>query len=195
MTDSDSKARSRAFIEHIRNRKRYTHLDREIIAGIADDDLVLAIEDLLRDHVLVGGAAAAWDAFERLAPGPRALYALQQLDGQVRNGGFAQFFWNASGRYAPFAFEGLELIGAPKRKEIVQQAMDLFLASGGPAQRRIGRQDAPAGFVAFRDTIDFGALDSSYYQLDKAERLGALQVAYVRAHVDEFALPGERHGA
>jgi hypothetical protein len=193
MSEPDSKARMRAIIERVRNRKRYTHLNREIIASIADADLILAIQDLLQDHVLVGGAVAAWDAFERLAPGPRALFAIDQLDSQVRNGGFAQFFWNMSGRYAPFAFEGLGLVGALQRKAIVQQAMDLFLAGGGPAQRRIGRHDAVAGFEAFRGTIDFRALDSSYYRLDEVEPLRALQVAYVRAHVDEFVLPGAEH--
>jgi hypothetical protein len=161
----------------------------EVIAGIADADLILAIEDLLQDHVLVGGAIAAWATFERLAPGPRALYAIQQLDHEVRNGGFAQFFWNASGRYAPFAFEGLGLIGARQREAIVQRAMDLFLEDGGPAKRQIGREDAIAGFSAFRERIDFGALDSSYYRLDRIEPLRALQVAYVRTHVDELVLP------
>ena len=182
-------AEMKAIIARVRNRRRYARLDREVIAGIADGDLVLAIEDLLKAHVLVGGAAAAWRAFERLAPGPRALFATEQLDQQVCNGGFAQFFWNASGRYAPFALEGLGLLGAPRRQAIVQQAIDLFLAGGGPAQRSVGRDEASSGFVGFRDALDFRALDASYYALRAVEPLGARQVAYVRAHVDEFILP------
>jgi hypothetical protein len=183
------RAEMKAQIARVLNRKRYGQLNRDVIAGIADADLVLAIEDLVRDHVFVGGPAAGWRAFEQLAPGPRALYATQQLDHQVRNGGFAQFFWNASGRYAPFASEGLSLLGAPMRQAIVAQAIDVFLAQGGLAQRGVGRDDPFRGFTGFRGALDFGGLDAAYYKLEANEPLGARQVAYVRAHVDEFALP------
>jgi hypothetical protein len=182
-------AQMKAIIARVQSRRRYAQLDREVIAGIADADLVLAIEDLLLAHVLVGGAAAAWHAFEKLAPGPRALFATEQLDQQVCNGGFAQFFWNASGRYAPSAVEGLALLGAPRRQAIVQQAMDAFVAGGGPAQRAVGRDDAFTGFGRFRDGLDFSGLDTSYYGLRAVEPLRERQVAYVRAHVDEFILP------
>jgi hypothetical protein len=182
-------AEMKALISRVHNRKRYTQLDREVIAGIADADLVGAIEELMRDHVLVGGVAVASGAFEQLAPGPRALWATQQLDHQVRNGGFAQFFWNASGRYAPFAVEGLSRLGAPRRQGIVAQAIDVFLAGGGPAQRGVGRDDPLSGFAGFRGAHDFGALDAAYHGLEADEPLRARQIAYVRAHVDEFVLP------
>jgi hypothetical protein len=176
-------------LESIRNRKRYPRLDRDIIAGIADADLLCAIEDVLRDHVLVGGAIAAWMAFQCLPPGPSAVWAIHMLDIQVKNGGFAQFFWNDSGRYAPFAFDGLQLIGAPQHAAIVQEAMDRFVAGGAGQARQRGRDEAAAGFTAFRNDTTFAELDRPYYRCNEVEPLEALQVAYVRAHVEEFVLP------
>ena len=138
------------------------------------------------DHVLTG-AANAREAFEQLGPGLRAIWATQVLDDQVRNGGFAQFFWNPSGRYAPDAHEGLVRIGAPQRHAIIQQAMDRFIPAL-PEFRALREKADHAAFGAFAERIDFSALDSAYYKLDKVENLGALQIAYIRSHADEFTI-------
>lgn len=176
----------RALIAAVHNRKRYSSFTQEILVGIPDRELVLAIVTYLREHVLVGDAENASRAYEALGAGFRAIYATNVLDGQVKNGGFSQFFWNPSGRYAPDALAGLERLGARQRSAIVQQAMELLLREDGLTQRTVGREDLLAGYHAFAGRIDFRALDSAYYRLDATEKLDDLQVAYIRAHAEEF---------
>jgi hypothetical protein len=182
MTDVDMKA----LIERVRNRPRYSKLTPEVLAGIPDGDLVLAITDHLRDHVFGASTESFMRAYDQLSVGMRSLHAIEVLDAEVKNGGFSQFFWNSSGRYAPQALDGLVLVGARMRSGLVRQAIELFLRQDGPALRRIGREDPKGAYLAFARRMDFRALDSAYYQLDRIEDLKKLLVAYVRAHTDEF---------
>jgi hypothetical protein len=179
------RAEMRALIERVQNRKRYSRFDREILAGIADADLVVAIHDFILDHLLAD-AANAWEAFEQLRPGLRAIRATQELDGQVCNGGFAQFFWNA-GRYAPEAYEALARIGAPRRRALLQQAMDLFIPAM-PNFHALRNKAELAAFDTFAASLDFSPLDSAYYQLNAVEKLETIQISYIRSHIDEFVI-------
>jgi hypothetical protein len=173
-------------VAELRNRARYAAFDRQTLARIADEDLVPAIRDYLHDHVLsANGAGDARAAFDRLSPGLRAIYATQELDEQVRNGGFAQFLWNPSGRFAIEALDGLQRIGAMQRHAVVDRAIDQFVDASPGVRAQLQIRELSA-FAAFAKALDYGALDSAYFQLDKTERLGPLQIAYVRAHADEF---------
>jgi hypothetical protein len=181
-----TKDEMKAMIARVRDRKRYSGFTQETLAGIADADLVLAIVTYLHDHVLVGDGANAASAYDELGAGMRAVFATDVLDAQVRNGGFSQFFWNASGRFAPDALDGFERIGARQRAVIVQQAIDLFLREGGLNLRKVGRESALTGYSDFAGRINFRALDSAYYKLDATEDVERLRVAYIRTHPEEF---------
>src|SRR5215510_10324950 len=58
-----------------------------------------------------------------LTPGQRGLWAVEQLQAEVNNGGFDQYFVNSAGDLAVEALEGLQLIGATKFENVLSRAL------------------------------------------------------------------------
>jgi Domain of unknown function (DUF4375) len=121
-----------------------------------------------------------------LTPGQRALLALHWCVAEVSNGGFDQFFSNATGLLADQAVEGLRLIGATEAADVVVRAREVF-AERPPA----GDPDDP-DFDEYEDSVEFDAyqerhdpLQERFYALCDAE-IYPKAAAYVRAHPDEF---------
>jgi len=70
--------------------------------------------------------------FQDLTPAEQVFRAIWELEGQVNNGGFEQYFTNCSGDLAWFAPTALEKIRASKMAVIVQHACAVF-PNGCPA--------------------------------------------------------------
>jgi hypothetical protein len=82
-----------------------------------------------------GSADEQYATVKRWTKGLQMLWATQLVDDEVNNGGFNQYFFNSSGQFAIEAVEGLELIGAHKRAQVVQRAIDQ-LFTDAPQLRR-----------------------------------------------------------
>jgi antitoxin component YwqK of YwqJK toxin-antitoxin module len=61
-----------------------------------------------------------------LSYGQKALYYWWYLDGQVTNGGFAQFYSNGYGHYVPAIINGLEHVGDTAMAKLVKQAEKIY---------------------------------------------------------------------
>ena len=59
-------------------------------------------------------------------------YRIYELEAQVNNGGFHQFFGNSTGAHAPSAVEALQAIGATCTSEILRAAISIAYPSGFP---------------------------------------------------------------
>ena len=59
-------------------------------------------------------------------------YRIYELEAQVNNGGFHQFFGNSTGAHAPSAVEALQTIGATRTSEILRAAISIAYPSGFP---------------------------------------------------------------
>lgn len=125
---------------------------------LSDEDLVNAVAH----HVLHLLAEHGNAAFSSFSPGLRAIHATDTVNLQVRNGGFAQMFFNSSREYVPAAIEGFRRIGAAKHVELLEEAA--------------------ARAAASRDMSD---LDSAWWSLDSTAGLAS---AYARAHASECDL-------
>lgn len=77
------------------------------------DSLVVAIEQALQDKPL-----------GKLTTAERTVLAVSALEREVNNGGYAQFFANASREWAPDIVESLRRIGCPLAAKITQDAID-----------------------------------------------------------------------
>ena len=80
---------------------------------------------------------------------------INDLEGEVNNGGFDQFFYNNAGDNAEEIIRALETIGAHKAADIVRRAAAKF-PGGLPPKDRFVRQDVLLDVVspnsdAFRD--------------------------------------------
>lgn len=111
----------------------------------------------------------------KLSRQERIVLAVWQLEAEVNNGGFDQYFRNSAGEHAPFAIEALLEIGAPNCAAVVGRATQLVLG---------GAWDWSAARNAFGDASPntgdaFEPLDQEFYLYP--DDLEALLSAYVRA--------------
>lgn len=65
--------------------------------------------------------------WSQLSRQERIVLAVWQLEAEVNNGGFDQYFHNSAGEHAPFAIEALLEIGAPNCAAVVGRATQLVL--------------------------------------------------------------------
>lgn len=87
------------------------------------DSLVLAMESAL-DRKASGKRAVP------LSPEERVIVAVENLEREVNNGGYGQFFINSSREYAGDIEKALRLIGCPKQAAIAKRAVAALKIKG-----------------------------------------------------------------
>lgn len=109
----------------------------------------------------------------QLSKQERVILAVWQLEAEVNNGGFDQYFRNSAGEHAPCAIEALEEIGAPNCAAIVRRAVRLVLGEVGDWQKARG------AFLAASPDVEgtLEALDQEFYLYP--EDLGTLLSEYL----------------
>jgi hypothetical protein len=63
--------------------------------------------------------------YDALSEPERAFRAIWELEAEVNNGGFEQYFFNSSGELVPYIGDALRVVGAPLMAGIVQRAIDV----------------------------------------------------------------------
>ena len=120
-----------------------------------------------------------------LSRSERVFRDIWELEAQVNNGGFNQYFFNSSGRNAPDAPAALRVIGADKMAAIVE----LALAVPGPGIEWPDDDKRQSAVMAMGAAAEarLEALDDQFfaYPDDLTVRLYAL----VAAHRADFASP------
>ena len=58
--------------------------------------------------------------------------AIWEVEAEVNNGGFSQYFWNSSNESAHFVVQALEMIGAPQTASICHRAVAAAFPQGLP---------------------------------------------------------------
>lgn len=126
-------------------------------------------------------------ALSRLTRGQRAVWAVEQLQVEMGNGGFEQYFCNPSGDTAEEALAGLRLIDAPKFAWPLERAMQLF--PGGRVPRDRGGRELLLDQAGFAGRLTDSGADRDWkaaYSVE--EELSKLALAYVERNPLEFFL-------
>jgi hypothetical protein len=111
----------------------------------------------------------------------KVLICIWQLEAEVNNGGFSQYYYNSAGDLAVDTPASLEAIGASRTAEIVRVSNELF-PEGPPCDQdsRVDLLDEIPNeaferlddqFLAYEDNLSMLLYD--YVQLHKAEIRGA----------------------
>jgi hypothetical protein len=123
----------------------------------------------------------AQDGWDILTSAEKHICAIETLDGEVRNGGFAQYFFNSSGDLWQDAHSGLAAIGAKQRHELMSASIGRFGHSQPSADRGIRVRQLSE---IVRDKEDpFHELDQAWYAI-KDENLDRLIFKYNMAHLE-----------
>jgi hypothetical protein len=89
------------------------------------------------------------------------------LEGEVNNGGFAQYFENSAGDYAAGTPDALRSVGATEMAALIEQAMQPFGPSGPPADRNARAKAIDALPASAREL--WSQLDDQFYKLASPE--------------------------
>lgn len=134
----------------------------------------------LADHVMQ--KCEYGNSMDRLNRSERVFYITQACEMEVNNGGFAQFFDNASGNFAQETVGAFQEIGAPKTAETCKTALKAF------------GQELPSDWEERRDLLDelandeiaeiLNKCDGAFYRYE--EDLNACSYAYVMKNKADF---------
>ena len=113
----------------------------------------------------------------------RTFRLVWELEAEVTNGDFHQYFGNSAGVHAPAAVDALAAIGAAACADIAGRAVQLVGADfPWAAENGARRRALRAGGDALMDGLD--ALDSAFYGYP--DDLAALLQAHVASHPADF---------
>jgi hypothetical protein len=163
---------------------RFRHLTVDLLRSLPPDEL----GDAVVQHVAfqVGDDVSRIpDVVRSLPPGLRAIYTTYVVDMEVSNGGFNQFFWNPSSRYAEDALQGYELLGATEYAAVLRSA----LAIRAEEQERLAPYDRAGTLEAFSGSYQvtgLGKADESYYAL--GSRLFSAWASLLRRRSELFVV-------
>jgi hypothetical protein len=121
--------------------------------------------------------------FSRLSLPERVFAAIWELESEVNNGGFHQFYFNSTGDIANFTPDALKAIGAINAMKLVLEANGLF-PNGHPAEDQMARR-AQLEAIGKNDGKDlFDQLDDKFYSYP--DNLTELLYDYVILHRAEI---------
>jgi Domain of unknown function (DUF4375) len=108
--------------------------------------------------------------------------AIWEVESEVNNGRFSQYFSNDSAESASFVVEALEKIGAPKTANICRRAIIVAFPSGLPTTAEVIR--SAADDFSEKTLAELEPLDQEF--MSYPHNLTDLLFAYVNAHPEEF---------
>jgi uncharacterized protein DUF4375/HEAT repeat protein len=115
------------------------------------------------------------DGWDALTEAEKHSWAIRELDGEVNNGGFAQYYFNSSGNHWQDALSGLAAIGAEKHHQLVAATVERFGTDPPSSKRDI--RNAQLAEVVHNTEDPFSAQDTAWYKT-KDESLDRLMFRY-----------------
>jgi hypothetical protein len=157
----------------------HLRMDEQTLLSLPDEEVEQALCDLVLARIGFDYDREV-EILTGLPPGVQAVYTTTQLENEVCNGGFNQYFWNSSGRFAPLALSGLKLIGAKSHAILLDQAIALQ-AMEESSMRKYREADTLESFAESYEHTGLNALDDEFYEL---EDLSPYRVRFIRQHPD-----------
>jgi hypothetical protein len=140
-------------------------------------------EDLAREvgFYVLGKVGEDYD-LSGLTHAERVIACLTEVEMEVNNGGFDQYFWNSPGNHAAEAVQALRELGALYTAGLVAEASAQFGPDGPDAdrERRWKQMDGLSEVVRDR----WSALDDRFYEY--RDDLPHLAASYIRSNRDQF---------
>lgn len=145
-----------------------------------------AISALYRYHRYHELIRDPWDIVEQhgwdhLTVAEKHLCAIEELNAEVNNGGFAQYYFNSYGDHWQDAQKGLIAIGAKGRYEILTETIGQF-GQTNPSTNREARTAQLSKLVRKKED-PFSRQDNEWYRI-KNENLDRLMFHYNIAHLE-----------
>ncbi|HMC84595.1 MAG TPA: DMP19 family protein [Chitinophagaceae bacterium] len=146
---------------------------------LSSDDVNASIIEL--DN-FIGELCDYGDDYNNLTEQQRLFYLNQNLEREINNGGFEQYFRNSSGDNAHETILSLKAIGAYKTADILQQAIDQF------PNKQVSkvREERIKSIEQIEEVVNevWNKLGQKFFKYE--DDLNALNIAYVKKYKDFF---------
>lgn len=119
---------------------------------------------------------------DALTEAQKTFYYNQNLEREINNGGFNQYFINSSGDFAHETINSLRTIGANHTAEILQSAIDQFPDKKVPLDR--DKRTELVGQIEDTANEKWEGLDQMFFEYK--DDLNSLNIEYVKKHRTEF---------
>jgi hypothetical protein len=142
------------------------------------DSLVVAFEQAVAQKAHREGDAA-------LSTEEYQILAVEALEREVNNGGYAQFFTNSSKEFASRVAQALDAIGCPRFAAITRDAVAALGISGEVTEAAV---DGAMASADDRRLEALSACDEAYYGVGD-EDIAARLLAFIEDHRSAIRLP------
>ena len=158
-------------------------ITRELLDTLPDDELERAIidnmhlkmEQDLSDEIII---------LQKSTIGRQTIYTTWWIEGEVRNGGFNQYFFNSNGIYLPYLLNGLKELNDSDYSSIVNKAIQIYEQE--VKEQHDSQDGSMEEFMDSYESNPLDALDEEFYKLIKNKPLADLRVNYIRNHYAQF---------
>lgn len=156
----------------------------EQIIDTTSDDLLL---DVVYDNLYRKLSATHDKEYEIVVSwnkSRQAIYMISQLQTEVNNGGYNQFYFNSSGQFAAALPEALKLVGATKFADLTERANSTFEKEKSKITK--DQDGTVEGFSKSYENNPLNKFDEEFYKLNETKDLQKIQVDYIRKNRKEF---------
>jgi len=149
-------------------------------------DTLLNSEDTNRSIIeldnFIGELCDYGDDYGKLTDHQKLFYLNQNLEREINNGGFNQYFINSSGDNAHETILSLKAIGADKTADILQKAIDQFPEKRVPKDRD-ERTEIVEKIEEVADEV-WEELDQAFFNYE--DDLNSLNIEFIKKNKDFF---------
>lgn len=139
-------------------------------------------ESIIELDAFISELCAYGDDFIKLTGEQKIFFLNQNLEREINNGGFNQFFCNSSGDNAHETILSLQAIGATKTATLLQKAIDQFPNKTVPAERD-ERVEMVEQIEEMANDV-WEELDEEFFACE--DDLDALNIEYIKKNKDFF---------
>ena len=122
------------------------------------------------------------EKIEKLNPSQRTFFIVENLEREINNGGFNQFFFNSSGDFSQETVNALLEIGAKKTANIVKKANSEFKNGIVPKDQTERQNELEQ--IQEKAEENWNKYDSEFYEYQ--DNLTELLIAFVIKNKTEF---------
>lgn len=162
------------FFEKFNNRLIYKELSKEIIDSTLDEEL----EQLIFDNI------NTIEDRSLLSKGQKAILSTYIVQGEVSNGGFNQFYFNAKDEYSDMAIEGFSTLGVNDFVVLMAKANKIYKVIKKDLEKN--NNGSWESFSNSYHDNPLNNLDTTFYKLDEKLNLRAIKINYIRENISEF---------
>jgi len=122
------------------------------------------------------------ESLDNLSDPQKVFYHNQELEREINNGGFEQYFLNSSGSFAHETMESLRAIGADRTAAILNDAIKQF--PGGIVPKSTEERNETMSALWPEGNSSWEELDQRFFAYE--DDLNTLNLAFVKANRESF---------